>query len=93
MLKSGWIEEVAELSKTVPANAPAWQSLGYLELKAALEKNEDPFLIAGEVALKTRRYAKRQITWFKHKENPAYIDGKQAKNRENIERIMNHSFQ
>jgi len=93
MLKRGWVEEVAELSKTVPANAPAWQSLGYLELKAALEKNEDPFSVAKEVALKTRRYAKRQITWFKHKENSVYIDGKQAKNKENLERIINHSFQ
>jgi len=93
MLKNGWVEEVAELSKTVPTNAPAWQSLGYLELKAALEKNEDPFSVAKEVALKTRRYAKRQITWFKHKENSVYIDGKQAKSRENLERIINHSFQ
>jgi len=93
MLKGGWVEEVAELSKTVPANAPAWQSLGYSELKAALEKNEEPFSIAKEVALKTRRYAKRQITWFKHRENSVYIDGKQAKNRENLERIMNYSFQ
>ena len=72
MLKSGWIEEVMELSKSVPLNAPAWQSLGYLELKKALEKNKDPFSIAEEVALKTRHYAKRQITWFKHKEKPVY---------------------
>jgi len=78
MLKNGWVEEVMELSKIVPLNAPAWQSLGYLELKNALEKNEDPFSIAEEVALKSRHYAKRQITWFKHKETPVYIDGKDA---------------
>ncbi len=78
MLKNGWIEEVMELSKSVPLNAPAWQSLGYLELKEALEKNKDPFSIAEEVALKTRHYAKRQITWFKHKEKPVYtIEGSQ----------------
>jgi len=93
MLKSGWVEEVAELSKTVPANALAWQSLGYSQLKAALENNKDPFSIAEEVALKTRHYAKRQITWFKHKENPIYINGEQAKNSEVLERIINHSFQ
>jgi len=87
MLKNGWVEEVAELSRTVPANAPAWQSLGYLELKNALEKNEDPFSISEEVALKSRHYAKRQITWFKHKETPIYIDGKQSKNGETLEKI------
>jgi len=77
MLKNGWVEEVMELSKTVPANAPAWQSLGYSELKNALEKNEDPFSITEAVALKTRHYAKRQITWFKHKESPVIISSKQ----------------
>ncbi len=92
MQKSGWVEEVAGLSKTVPANAPAWQSLGYLELKTALEKNEDPLSITEGVALRTRHYAKRQITWFKHKENPICIDGKTAKSKETIERIS-HSFQ
>ena len=77
MLKNGWAEEVMELSKTVPATAPAWQSLGYSELKNALEKNEDPFSIIDAVALKTRHYAKRQITWFKNKEKPVIISNKQ----------------
>jgi len=77
MLKNGWIEEVMELSKNVPADAPAWQSLGYSELKNALEKNENPLSIAEAVALKTRHYAKRQITWFKNKEKPVIISSKQ----------------
>jgi len=90
MLKNGWPEEVMELSKNVPLNASAWQSLGYLDLKAALEKNENPNSIAEKVALSSRHYAKRQITWFRHKEKPIYIDGKTAK--ENLDKII-HSFQ
>jgi len=90
MLENGWPEEVSELSKNVPLNAPAWQSLGYLDLKAALEKNENPHSIAEKVALSSRHYAKRQITWFKHKEKPIYIDGKNAK--ENLDKII-YSFQ
>ncbi|GHV12337.1 tRNA dimethylallyltransferase [Fibrobacterales bacterium] len=72
MLENGWVEEVQKLAKSIPTHAdngtviPAWQSLGYLELKAALDLKKDPFSIAEEVALKTRHYAKRQITWFKH---------------------------
>jgi len=90
MLKNGWPEEVMELSKNVPLNAPAWQSLGYLDLKIALEKNENPNSIAEKVTLSSRHYAKRQITWFKHKEKPIYIDGKNAK--ENLDKII-YSFQ
>jgi len=88
MLKNGWVEEVAELSLTVPANAFAWQSLGYMELRNALEKNENPFLIRESIAMKSRHYAKRQITWFKHKENPVHIDGKTAKSDRNFKKII-----
>jgi len=90
MLENGWPEEVTELSKNVPLIAPAWQSLGYLDLKAALEKNENPHSIVEKVALSSRHYAKRQITWFKHKEKPIYIDGKNAK--ENLDKII-YNFQ
>jgi tRNA dimethylallyltransferase len=61
-----------------------------LDLKAALEKNKEPHSIAEKVALSSRHYAKRQITWFKHKENSIYIDGKNA--MENIDKII-YSFQ
>jgi len=88
MLKNGWIEEVAGLSKTVPANASAWQSLGYMELRNALEKNEDPFSITESVAIKSRHYAKRQITWFKHKEKSIHIDGKNVKSESNLNKII-----
>jgi len=90
MLKNGWIEEVAKLSLTVPASASAWQSLGYMELKNALEKNENPFSITESIAMKSRHYAKRQITWFKHKENPVYIDGKNAKSESDLKKIIEH---
>ncbi|MCL1967900.1 MAG: tRNA (adenosine(37)-N6)-dimethylallyltransferase MiaA [Fibromonadales bacterium] len=88
MLKNGWIEEVAELTRTVPASASAWQSLGYMELRSALEKNENPFSITEGVAMKSRHYAKRQITWFKHKENPVHTDGKTAKSESNLNKII-----
>jgi len=88
MLKNGWPEEVMELSKTVPANAPAWQSIGYMELKNVLEKGENIFSITEDVAIKIRHYAKRQITWFKHKENPVCIDGASAESEENIKKIL-----
>jgi tRNA dimethylallyltransferase len=88
MLKNGWVEEVAQLSKTTSISSPAWQSLGYTELRNALEKNENPFSIVEGIALKSRRYAKRQITWFRHKEKSVYIDGKTVKDECNLKKII-----
>ena len=64
MIKDDWVEEVRELSKTVPLDAPAWQSLGYRELLAAQTDAEIAQVIE-EVKKKTRNYAKRQLTWFR----------------------------
>lgn len=64
MIKDGWVEEVRELSKTVPLDAPAWQSLGYRELLAAQTDAEMAHVVE-DVKKKTRNYAKRQLTWFR----------------------------
>ncbi len=67
MFANGWIEEVeALLAEGVVPEAPGFNSLGYREviafLKGALTR---PALIES-VMLKTRQYAKRQMTWFRH---------------------------
>lgn len=69
MLENGWQQEAKELAKSIPLNAPAWQSLGYLDLINA----SNPYSIAETIALKSRHYAKRQITWFKNKEKDALV--------------------
>lgn len=64
MLRDGWLDEARGLSAIVPLSAPAWQSLGYLDLLQA--KNEAEVReIAEIVKKKTRNYAKRQLTWFR----------------------------
>ena len=73
MIKEGWVEEVQELSQTVPLTAPAWQSLGYRELLQAKSASEMPGVIE-EVKKKTRNYAKRQLTWFRGQMNCSSID-------------------
>lgn len=64
MLKDGWIQEVQELAKKVPLDAPAWLSLGYRELLQAKNGAEIASIVE-EVKKKTRNYAKRQLTWFR----------------------------
>jgi tRNA dimethylallyltransferase len=66
MLVGGWREEVRELMRVVPADAPAWNAAGYRTIRLL----EDGALSEGEAAarivIETRQYAKRQRTWFRH---------------------------
>jgi tRNA dimethylallyltransferase len=64
MLAAGWLEEVAALADRVPATAPAWQAIGYAELARVVRGETTLEEAAVAIALATRRYAKRQRTWF-----------------------------
>lgn len=64
MMSDGWLDEVRGLSKMVPLDAPAWQSLGYRELLQA-GSPEEISRVVEDVKRKTRNYAKRQLTWFR----------------------------
>lgn len=43
-----------------------------------------------KIKMETRRYAKRQITWFKKNENAYWLDG-EKKIEDNIDIILNKS--
>lgn len=67
MMAAGWLDEVRWLaSLNLPDTHPAMRSVGYRQLldhlsgKMSLEKAVSDGITA------TRRYAKRQVTWFKH---------------------------
>jgi tRNA dimethylallyltransferase len=64
MLAAGWLDEVAGLLSQVPPEAPAWQAIGYRELAAVLKGERTLTEARAEVLLATRRYAKRQRTFF-----------------------------
>lgn len=66
MLAAGWLDEVDELMKTVPARSPAWNSTGYTALREHLEGRCSLADARERVVLDTRRYAKRQRTWYRH---------------------------
>ena len=65
MMKNGWLDECVHLSKIVPMEAPAWQSLGYRELLDSQNYGENILSVIDAVKQKTRNYAKRQLTWFR----------------------------
>ena len=73
MLASGWIEEVEDLSKKVPPDAPAWKASGYSVLRKHVEGDLDLSTARERVIIETRQYAKRQRTWFRHQLPPAAV--------------------
>ena len=66
MMEAGLEEEVRDLlTSGVPPTATAMQAIGYKEFAAAL-RGEAPIAQAvAEVKLRSRQYAKRQLTWFR----------------------------
>ena len=73
MMADGWLDEIRELAKTVPMEAPAWQSLGYRELLSAKDSAQVQTVLE-EVKRKTRNYAKRQLTWFRWQVKSVIVD-------------------
>lgn len=66
MLGDGLVEEVAALlARGVPPDAPGLWTLGYREVVAHLRGDLPPRDLADAIAAGHRRYAKRQLTWFR----------------------------
>jgi tRNA dimethylallyltransferase len=66
MLADGWAEEVAELSRTVSPDAPAWKASGYSVMRSHVNGAIDLSSVTERVIIETRQYAKRQRTWLRH---------------------------
>ena len=70
MAESGLLAEVrALLDRGLPRNATALQAIGYKELLGVLEGTATEAEALAEVKLRSRQYAKRQLTWLRR--NPA----------------------
>jgi tRNA dimethylallyltransferase len=76
MLERGWLEEVAGLVRSgVPQNSKPFDFIGYSELHAHLEGTVTLAAATKAIAQSTRRYAKRQLTWFRKEPNVHWLPG------------------
>jgi len=81
MVEAGWLDEVARLASRLPDDAPAWRTLGYPEMRAVLEGRLDlPGAVAATVSA-TRRFAKRQRTWFRREPGLVWRDPSSERTR------------
>lgn len=75
MFKNGLTEEVTNLLKSgVQPSAQSMQGIGYKEVVEGILLNASEEEIKETVKRNTRRYAKRQITWFKRLDNLTYLE-------------------
>jgi tRNA dimethylallyltransferase len=66
MFARGWIDEVRRLRELPhPLGKEASQALGYQEITEHLEGRRTLQETIAEVQLRTRQFAKRQLTWFR----------------------------
>ncbi|HKW41506.1 MAG TPA: tRNA (adenosine(37)-N6)-dimethylallyltransferase MiaA [Gemmatimonadales bacterium] len=67
MLAAGWVDEVRRvLAAGVAAGAPGLDAVGYREITAMLAGRLPERRLRDAILVATRRYAKRQETWFRN---------------------------
>ena len=66
LVRQGLLEEVqALLAAGLPPTATAWQAIGYKQFLAAADGRCTVTEAIEEVKLRSRQYAKRQLTWLR----------------------------
>ena len=73
MLEEGLIEEVKTLLEKYKISKTAFQGLGYKEVKEYLDGQVSYEDMIEKLKMETRRYAKRQLTWFRREKKIKWL--------------------
>ena len=85
MLEMGLMDEIKSLlSSGIPEKATALQAIGYKEFVAALAGCGTVEEAADEVRQSSRRYAKRQLTWFRRNPGMNWLIRREGTSTEEI---------
>ena len=84
MIDDGLVDEVKSILQKYSQFPTAMQGLGYKEVVEYLNNNLSKEEMIEKLKMETRRYAKRQITWFKKNKETYWINGQNTL-EENIE--------
>jgi tRNA dimethylallyltransferase len=91
MVQKGWVEEVAGLlSQGLSPGFPAFQAIGYRQLVNYLEDQWSLDRAIAETIGATRRFAKRQETWFRKEPDIAWFSARQL-NRLIFHRVLEYA--
>jgi len=76
MLEHGWTHEVQDLLQSdLNENAKPFDFIGYRELRAVLRRELSMQQAREAIQQATRRYAKRQLTWFRKEAGVQWFSG------------------
>ena len=75
MIEEGLIEEVKSILEKYNKFPTAMQGLGYKEVVYYLEGKYTREEMIEKIKMETRRYAKRQLTWFRKNKETIWLDG------------------
>jgi tRNA dimethylallyltransferase len=76
MLAAGWLAEVRALvASGVPADAKPFQFIGYSQLREHLSGRLSEKDVVQQIQQATRRFAKRQLTWFRKEAGVHWLAG------------------
>ena len=85
MIENGLEEEVRKLIEKYTKFPTAMQGLGYKEIIEYFDNKITRDEAIEKIKMESRRYAKRQITWFKSYKNAIWLD---AENENNVDIIL-----
>ena len=89
MIENGLIEEVQKLIEKYNQFPTAMQGLGYKEVLEYLENKITKEEMIEKIKMETRRYAKRQLTWFRKNKDTVWINALNEK-QDNVNLIKSY---
>ena len=90
MIEQGLIQEVENLCSKYTEFPTAMQGLGYKEVVEYLQGKISEQEMIEKIKMETRRYAKRQLTWFRKNKQTIWLDA--TKGKENVEIILKEYY-
>jgi len=90
MMEAGWLGEVAGLlQRGLSPRLPAFQAIGYRQLVRHLEGDGSLEQAIAEIVRETRRFAKRQETWFRKEPDVTWFSAQELKRQ--IPGVLKHA--
>lgn len=74
MLDGGWVEEVRSIEADGGFGPTAGAALGYPEVRSFLRGEVERDELEALIALRTRQFARRQRTWYRHFDDIVWLD-------------------
>ena len=91
MLQQGLLDEIRQLLDSgIPTNCTAMQAIGYKEFVDAMEGKITIQEAAAQVQQSSRRYAKRQLTWFRRNKQMHWL---MRQGSSDFDKILNEARQ